>query len=726
MSEAKKKLIFVCTGNTCRSPMAEALMIHRLGAQEQWMISSAGISTSDGLPPSPEAIQALRERKVEPLLSGTTLLTRQLVDEADLVVVMTAGHRELILHSVPEADQKVRLLTSFGTGGTNRDINDPVGGPMEVYRHIRDEIDSALADLILMLRKHGKLERPDQGKSNNMKIAIGADHGGLEIKNRIKELLAARDIEVEDLGTESLESVDYPDFGALVASRVSEGHVDQGILVCTTGIGMSITANKFPRVRAALVMNPAFAKMARTHNDANILALPGNGEISKQLEEILNAWLNNEFEGGRHEQRISKIDDIAASINYPVNVYKTDPEIYSSLKNEERRQFQNIELIASENYASKAIREAQGSLMTNKYAEGYPGKRWYHGCEFVDQAEQLAIDRAKELFGADHANVQAHSGSSANMAVFYAALEPGDTILSLSLAHGGHLTHGLGANFSGRMYAIVHYGVDKETECLNYDTIQELAEEHKPKLILAGASAYSRIIDFQRLRQIADAVGAYLMADMAHIAGLVAADCHPNPVPHCEFVTSTTHKTLRGPRGGLILCQERFAADIDKQIFPGIQGGPLMHIIAAKAVCFHEALQPSFKTYQEQVIKNAQALAHGLESGGLRICSGGTDNHLMLVDLNPVDITGKVAAEVLDKAFITVNKNGIPFDSRSPFVASGIRLGTPAVTSRGMKEAEMVKIAAWISEILGNVEDESVMERVKQEAVALTATFPIP
>jgi glycine hydroxymethyltransferase len=706
--------------------MAEALLIHRLGAQEQWEISSAGISTSDGLPPSAEAIQALREQKVEPLLSGSTLLTRQLVDEADLVVVMTAGHREMILHSAPDADRKVRLLTSFGTGESNRDISDPVGGPMEVYRQIRDEIDSALADLILMLREHGKLERPDQEKSNDMKIAIGADHGGLEIKNRVKELLSEWNIEVEDLGTESVESVDYPDFGALVARRVSEGHVDQGILVCTTGIGMSITANKFPRVRAALVMNPAFAKMARTHNDANILALPGNGEISKQLEEILNAWLNNEFEGGRHEQRISKIDDIAATINYPVNVYKTDPEIYSALKNEERRQSQNIELIASENYASKAIREAQGSLMTNKYAEGYPGKRWYHGCGFVDQAEQLAIDRAKQLFGADHANVQAHCGSSANMAVFYAALKPGDTILSLSLAHGGHLTHGLGANFSGRTYKIVHYGVDKETECLSYDEIQQLAEKHKPQLILAGASAYSRIIDFPRLRQIADAVGAYLMADMAHIAGLVAAGCHPNPVPHCEFVTTTTHKTLRGPRGGLILCQERFAADIDKQIFPGIQGGPLMHIIAAKAVCLHEALQPSFKTYQEQVIKNAQALAHGLEAGGLRICSGGTDNHLMLVDLNPVDITGKVAAEVLDKALITVNKNGIPFDTRSPFVASGIRLGTPAVTSRGMKEAEMVKIAAWISEILGNVEDESITERVKREAVALTQSFPIP
>ncbi|MFT5124819.1 MAG: glycine hydroxymethyltransferase [Verrucomicrobiales bacterium] len=706
--------------------MAEALMKHRLGDQDAWEISSAGISTYDGLPPTPEAVKALEERQVKPIFTGSTLLTRQLVDAVDLVVVMTAGHREMIVHSVPEAMAKVRLLTSFGTGGEARDVSDPVGGPMDVYRRTRDEIDSALADLILTLREDGAFIRPDKRKNNEMKIAIGADHGGLEIKNRIKELLTARKIEVEDLGTSTTESVDYPDFGARVARRVSEGNVDQGILVCTTGIGMSITANKFPHVRAALVMNPSFAKMARTHNNANILALPGNGEISEQLDDIINAWLDSDFEGGRHERRIGKIDDIAASINDPVSVYKTDPEIYSALKNEERRQVQNIELIASENYASKAVREAQGSLMTNKYAEGYPGKRWYHGCEYVDQAEQLAIDRAKELFGADHANVQAHCGSSANMAVFYAVLEPGDTILSLSLAHGGHLTHGLGANFSGRTYKIVHYGVDKDTECLNYDEIQQLAEENKPKLILAGASAYSRIIDFQRLRKIADAVGAYLMADMAHIAGLVAAGCHPNPVPHCEFVTTTTHKTLRGPRGGLILCKERFAADIDKQIFPGIQGGPLMHVIAAKAVCFHEALQPGFKSYQEQVIKNAQALAAGLEKGGLRICSGGTDNHLMLVDLNPVDITGKVAAGLLDKALITVNKNGIPFDKRSPFVTSGIRLGTPAVTSRGMKEPEMVQIASWISEILKNPEDESISSRVKKEVIALTASFAIP
>ncbi|MDF7807511.1 serine hydroxymethyltransferase [Pontiellaceae bacterium B12219] len=407
-------------------------------------------------------------------------------------------------------------------------------------------------------------------------------------------------------------------------------------------------------------------------------------------------------------------------------VYDADPEIYALLKKEDERQKENLELIASENIVSKAVREVSGSRFTNKYAEGYPGKRWYNGCEWVDEAERLAIDRAKQLFGAEHVNVQPHCGSGANMGVYYAMLNPGDTILAMSLAEGGHLTHGHPMNFSGRFFNVVPYGVDQETEQIDYDNIQKLADEHKPKMIVAGASAYSRIIDFKRLRKIADSCGAYLMVDMAHIAGLVAAGCHPNPVPYAEFVTTTTHKTLRGPRGGMILCQEKFAADIDKQVFPGIQGGPLMNTIAAKAVCFHEDLQPEFKTYQQQVVKNAQALAAALEEDDIRLVSGGTDNHLMLVDLTAANISGKDAAIALDKAAITVNKNGIPFDKKSPFVTSGIRIGTPAVTTRGMKEPEMVKIAEFVKRAIRNADNDAVLAQIRQEVIALTAEFPIP
>jgi len=559
-----------------------------------------------------------------------------------------------------------------------------------------------------------------------MKIAIGSDHGGLDSKNNVTALLEAKGVTVEDVGTKTTESVDYPDLAAIVAGKVSQGQVDQGVLICTTGIGMSIAANKFPRVRAALCKDANSAKMARSHNNANLLAL-GADIQGEELDQLLSTWLATNFEeGSRHDRRVKKISAIAASIAEPVTVRESDPEIFACLQREERRQKENIELIASENYASRAVRECMGSLMTNKYAEGYPGKRWYHGCDHVDAAETLAIDRAKEIFGAEHANVQPHSGSGANQAVYFAVLEPGDTILSMSLAHGGHLTHGMATNFSGRFYNIVHYGVDPETEQLNYDEIQKLAEECKPKMLLCGASAYSRIIDFKRMRAIADSVGAYLMADMAHIAGLVAAGCHPSPVPHCEFVTTTTHKTLRGPRGGLILCQERFAKDIDKQIFPGIQGGPLMHTIAAKAVCFGEALKPAFKDYQQQVVKNAQILAEELEKQGLRVVSGGTDNHVMMIDLNPIDMTGKDAAHFLDEAKITVNKNAIPFDKRSPFVTSGIRIGTPAVTSRGMKEDDMVTIAGFIGEVLKSKGDEQVLAKVADEVKSFTSPFPIP
>jgi len=404
---------------------------------------------------------------------------------------------------------------------------------------------------------------------------------------------------------------------------------------------------------------------------------------------------------------------------------QTDPQIYAAIQKELSRQNDNLELIASENFTSLSVLEAQGSVLTNKYAEGYPGKRWYGGCEYVDIVETLAIQRAKELFGAEHVNVQAHSGSQANMAVYFAAVEPGDTVLAMDLAAGGHLTHGHPHNFSGRFFKMVGYGVDKKTETLNYDEIAGLAKQHKPKMILAGASAYPRTLDFKRFREIADSVGAYLFVDMAHIAGLVAAGLHPSPVPYAEFVTSTTHKTLRGPRGGFILCRNEFAKKIDSQIFPGIQGGPLMHVVAAKAVAFGEALEPEFKQYQGQLKKNAAQLSSALEKLGFRIVSGGTDTHLMLVDLNPKNVTGKDASRILGEVNITVNKNMIPFDDKSPLVTSGIRLGTPAVTSRNMKEAEMCKIAGLINEALENQADFARLAGVKKEVIALTKKFPL-
>ena len=402
-----------------------------------------------------------------------------------------------------------------------------------------------------------------------------------------------------------------------------------------------------------------------------------------------------------------------------------DPEIASSIRLETERQEYNLELIASENFVSEAVLEAQGSVLTNKYAEGYPGKRYYGGCHQVDVVEQLAIDRAKELFGAEHANVQPHSGSQANMAVYFAACKPGDTILGMNLAHGGHLTHGSPVNFSGKLFNIIPYGVSPETETIDYEEVERLAVENKPKMIVVGASAYPRIIDFPAFRTIADKVGAVVMVDMAHFAGLVAAGVHPSPVPYAEFVTTTTHKTLRGPRGGMILCREEFAKTLNSQIFPGIQGGPLMHVIAAKAVAFKEALQPEFKLYQEQIVKNAKALAEALMAKGFKLTSNGTDNHLMLINFTGTDITGKAAEEALDKAGITVNKNTVPFETRSPFVTSGIRIGTPAATSHGLKETEMNAVAGFIADAIANMADEQKLLHIKTSVNALMRRFPL-
>ena len=405
---------------------------------------------------------------------------------------------------------------------------------------------------------------------------------------------------------------------------------------------------------------------------------------------------------------------------------ETDPEIAAAIEKEYKRQFEHIELIASENFTSRAVMEAQGSCLTNKYAEGYPGRRWYGGCEYVDIVETLAIERAKKLFGAQHANVQPHSGSQANMAVYFSVLTPGDKILTMDLAHGGHLTHGHKANFSGKLYEVHHYGVSRETEIIDYDALARQAEEVRPKMITAGASAYPRIIDFKRMREIADAVGAYLFVDMAHISGLVAGGVHPSPFPYADFVTTTTHKSLRGPRAGLVMCKEEFAKKIDGQVFPGVQGGPLMHVIAAKAVCFHEALQPDFRNYAQQVVNNAKSLAARLSKLGHRIVSGGTDNHVLLVDVRPAGLTGAEASVVLDKAAITVNKNAIPFDTESIMKNGGIRIGTPAMTTRGLREDDMMQVADFIHTALDARNDESRLAALRREVTAFTARFPLP
>jgi glycine hydroxymethyltransferase len=402
-----------------------------------------------------------------------------------------------------------------------------------------------------------------------------------------------------------------------------------------------------------------------------------------------------------------------------------DPAVAAAIQNEVRRQEEGLELIASENFVSLAVLEATGCVMTNKYAEGYPGRRYYGGCEFVDVAESLAIERARELFGGDHVNVQPHSGAQANMAVYMAVLKPADTLLGMNLAHGGHLTHGHPLNFSGKYFKIVPYGVTKTDERIDYDELARLAAEHKPKLIVVGASAYPRQFDFARVRAIADEVGALVMTDMAHIAGLVAAGEHPNPVPHSDFVTTTTHKTLRGPRGGLIICRAQFAKELDRSLFPGVQGGPLMHVIAAKAVCLKEALAPEFKTYQQQIVKNAARLAASLTDAGFRLVSGGTDNHLMLVDVFSRGLTGKVAEAALGRAGITVNKNAIPFDQHPPLVASGIRIGTPAVTTRGLKEPEMDVIAGLIARVLSSPDDEGVARAVRDDVLSICRRHPL-
>ena len=573
-----KTILFVCTGNVCRSPMAEGLMKDLLGNRKDIIVLSAGMNAPQNAQASQPAVAALSELGIDLHRFRSQPVTEELLERCTHVFTMTRDHYRLIDLLFPEHSKKVRLLGEFTRIGG--DVPDPIGQGLPTYKRCRDVIKSALVQIR-----------------------------------------------------------DFVDEYSITMSQTADFH--------------------------------------------------------------------------------SSLDSTSA-------LAKTDPEIAVAIAAEHHRQLEHIELIASENFTSQAIMEAQGSCLTNKYAEGYPGRRWYGGCEHVDVVERLAIERAKKLFGAEHANVQPHSGSQANMAVYFSVLQPGDKILTMDLAHGGHLTHGHKANFSGKLYEVTHYGVSQADGRIDYDALAKQAEEVGPKMITAGASAYPREIDFVRLRQIADSVGAYFFVDMAHIAGLVAGGVHSNPVPLADFVTTTTHKSLRGPRSGLILCKEQYAKKIDAQVFPGVQGGPLMQVVAAKAICFHEALQPSFKEYAKQIVLNAKALAARLSVLGYTISSGGTDNHVILVDLRSKGINGLEAQEALDKAAITVNKNAIPFDTEPISKTGGIRLGTPAMTTRGFKEEEMMQVADFIDTGLKARNDESALAKLREEVTTFTARFPLP
>lgn len=558
-----------------------------------------------------------------------------------------------------------------------------------------------------------------------MKIAIASDHGGVDLKSALVHELSAL-ATVSDLGPAEKSSCDYPDYADAVALEVSAGKADFGILICRSGIGMSMCANRFQNVRAALCATTESAVLTRQHNGANVLCLGADVVSPAYAVEIAKVFLATPVdEDARHARRRWKLER-AGRLSDASGLLKDDPEVFAAIRAQTEQEDTEINLIASENTSSRACREAAGSVLMNKYAEGYPGKRWYSGCLPVDAAEDLARKRACELFGAEYANVQPHCGSAANMAVYFATIKPGDTIMSMSLDQGGHLSHGSPVNFSGKLYHIVPYTVNRETERIDYDELERQALEVKPKILLTGASAYPRKIDFRRIREICDKVGCLMMVDMAHIAGLVAGGQHESPVPYADFVTTTTHKTLRGPRGGLILCKAKYAKAIDSAVFPGMQGGPLENIIAAKAVCFREAMQPEFKQYAAQIVKNCAVLCKTIADRGYRIVSGGTDNHLFLVDVKAHGMTGKEAAAALDAAGIVVNKNTIPYDTESPFKTSGIRVGTASVTTRGMKEPEMIKIGTWIADVLDNIADEAVQARVKREAKELVAGFPVP
>ena len=561
-------------------------------------------------------------------------------------------------------------------------------------------------------------------------IVMASDHRGAPLKAELRRRLESAGHAVLDIGAHGDESVDYPEYAGPAARAVSEGKNDRAIVICGSGLGVMYTANRFPRVRAAWVQDTGAAEMSRRHNDANVLALPGDRLDGDAAWPIVQTWLETPFEGGRHERRVRQIDELtcvegADDSRRSSVLDEADPEIAGILRREARRQALNLELIASENFVSEPVLEAAGSVLTNKYAEGYPGRRYYGGCEVVDEAEELARERAKALFGAEHVNVQPHSGSQANQAVYSAVCEVGDTVLAMNLDHGGHLTHGSPVNFSGKLYRIVPYGVRREDECIDYDQVRSLALEHRPRMIQCGTTAYSRTLDFDAFRAIADEVGAVLFADIAHIAGFVATGLHPSPVGRAHVVTTTTHKTLRGPRGGMVLCDQDWAKKIDSAIFPGGQGGPLMHVIAAKAVALREAAAPEFREYCGQVLENARALAASLGERAFRIVSGGTDTHLFLLSLVDRDTTGKAAQLALERAGITVNKNMVPFDPRKPMVTSGVRIGTPAVTTRGMGVPEMEQIADLIARVLERPGDVEALDEIRAEVEMLCRRFPL-
>ncbi len=605
-AEKPKTILFVCTGNICRSPLAEYIFRQLTKGREDLMAASAGLGAIIGRPMSDASERILRQRGMEPGKFRSRPVTEEMVQEASLIFAMTQEHLDDLADNFPAAADKSFLLREFDptVDEGHREIDDPFGGSFEEYEKTAREIEAAMPSVLRFIEFQDKKQRTTQPS-----------------ETQPFTMTEAATQEIETLTTPTPSPMGY----------------------------------------------------------------------------------------NRH-----------------ASLAEVDPEIAEVVLNETARQQENIELIASENFTSAAVMEAQGSVLTNKYAEGYPGARWYGGCEHVDVAEKLAIERLKQLFpGAEHANVQPHSGSQANTAVYFAVLNPGDKILTMDLSHGGHLTHGHKANLSGKLYEVTHYGVDPETHLIDYDELAKTAEEVKPKMITAGASAYPRIIDWKRMREIADSVGAYLFTDIAHISGLVAGGVHPSPVGLADFVTSTTHKSLRGPRGGIILCKEEYAKKIDSRVFPCIQGGPLMHVVAAKAVCFKEALDPGFRVYQQQVVNNAKALAARLMEHGHTLVSGGTDNHLMLVDLRPKGLNGLGAQEALDRAGITVNKNSIPFDTEPIKLNGGIRIGTPAVTTRGMKEPEMVRIADLIHRVLSGKDDAGIEAQVREGVLELNREFPL-
>ena len=728
--------------------MAEGMLAHLLRHRSDVEIISAGIGAYEGQPASTQAVQAMAEMQIDIRSHRSRLLTSDLVRTAHYILVMGYSHLDSLLLHHPSAADRIYLLRQFqhDLAPNQREIDDPIGSPLTIYRKCRDQIHQALlAFKEVFEREHAVQLEPAEKSPSQPRIFVGAD----QFYSEIDHFLVQRIENVTHFVPHADDPLDYQQVLEDIVKEMLDDPSARGLILTSAHYGpgfrptssqafrSSAIASVFARhagLSISFIPNTAAAESLFKENPPRLICMP-HDLPEPVIEKILNRWL----QPAASDFSLS-IPSTSPSTKEPImpttqphtspqaiqSLADIDPEIFYIIEREHKRQHRHVELIASENFASRAVMEAQGSCLTNKYAEGYPGARWYGGCEEVDEAEKLVQSRAKKLFGAEHVNVQPHAGSQANMAVYFAALKPGDRVLAMNLAHGGHLTHGHKMNFSGNFFEIHAYGVSEKDEMIDYDELAKQAHEVKPKMIVAGASAYSRIIDFEKIGEIAKNEGAFFFVDMAHIAGLVAAGLHPSPVPHADFVTTTTHKTLRGPRGGMILCQQKHAKMIDSQVFPGIQGGPLMHVIAAKAVCFCEALQPEFKEYQKQVVRNAKALCEAMKKKNYRIVSGGTDNHMMLVDLQPHHVTGKEAQHALDLAGITVNKNSIPFDKQPPIKAGGIRLGTPAVTTRGMRENDMFDLAEWIHQAIQERENPSKLATLQGEVFRFTARFPLP